>query len=206
MRNKRPGDRTLEEGRIFNTDPHSSKWYWAIWQKRTGCGSKNCHISDLYSTNCTQEIQKGRTKKLKTLWKVWNSTAKTGFKAGLLNFLHRVFNMWKNNRSSTDCIQLFCGKLFSSAKQRTRVQQPGEDAPAWQNISAKRRADCQSGKCGRPWTGCENFCRTGTKNGDLLANKGGICYTSKWVIIWKRYGCAVQDAAHLLEGACSTFR
>jgi hypothetical protein len=54
----------------------------------------------------------------KTLWKVWNSTGKTGFKAGLLNFLHRVFNMWKNNRSSTDCIPRFCGKLFSPAKQR----------------------------------------------------------------------------------------
>ena len=76
------------------------------------------HISDLYSTNCTQEIKKGRTKKWKTLWKVWNSTGKTGFKAGLLNFLHRVFNMWKNNRSSTDCIPRFCGKLFSPAKQR----------------------------------------------------------------------------------------
>ena len=65
-----------------------------------------------------EEIKKGRTKKWKTLWKVWNSTGKTGFKAGLLNFLHRVFNMWKNNRSSTDCIPRFCGKLFSPAKQR----------------------------------------------------------------------------------------
>jgi hypothetical protein len=65
-----------------------------------------------------KEIKKGRTKKWKTLWKVWNSTGKTGFKAGLLNFLHRVFNMWKNNRSSTDCIPRFCGKLFSPAKQR----------------------------------------------------------------------------------------
>ena len=116
MCNKRPKDRKLDEGRIFNTDPHSSKWYWAIWQKRTGCSSKNCHISDLYSTNCTQEIKKGRTKKWKTLWKVWNSTGKTGFKAGLLNFLHRVFNMWKNLSRITDCIACWMWKTFAFGK------------------------------------------------------------------------------------------
>ena len=116
MCNERPKDRKLDEGRIFNTDPHSSKWYWAIWQKRTGCSSKNCHISDLYSTNCTQEIKKGRTKKWKTLWKVWNSTGKTGFKAGLLNFLHRVFNMWKNLSRITDCIACWMWKTFAFGK------------------------------------------------------------------------------------------
>lgn len=28
-------------------------------------------------------------------WKVWNSTAKMGFEAGIFHTLHRVFNMWK---------------------------------------------------------------------------------------------------------------
>ena len=139
MRNKRPKDRKLDEGRIFNTDPHSSKWYWAIWQKRTGCSSKNCHISDLYSTNCTQEIKKGRTKKWKTLWKVWNSTGKTGFKAGLLNFLHRVFNMWKNNRFLRIVYRVFVENFFLRQNRGISTQQPGKADAGRQNISAKKR-------------------------------------------------------------------
>ena len=31
----------------------------------------------------------------KTSWKVWNSTWKTGMSTWVLNFFHRVFNLWK---------------------------------------------------------------------------------------------------------------
>ena len=104
------------KGRIFNIDPHSSKWYWKIWQNQTECSSKNCHISDLYFTNCTQEKQTGRTGMLKTRWKVWNSTRKTGFKTGLLNFLHRVFNMWKKWSALYGLYTTFLWKTFLIGK------------------------------------------------------------------------------------------
>lgn len=129
MCNKRPKDRKLDEGRIFNTDPHSSKWYWAIWQKRTGCSSKNCHISDLYSTNCTQEIKKGRTKKWKTLWKVWNSTRKTGLSAWVLNFLHRVFNLWKKQGGYTDGKEVWMWKTFTTGKKTDNRRAKGNTSP-----------------------------------------------------------------------------
>ena len=70
----------------------------------------------------------------KTLWKVWNSTGKTGFKAGLLNFLHRVFNMWKKSEPSTECIALFCGKLFGPAKRQVPA---GAEGAAARDNSAK---------------------------------------------------------------------
>ena len=35
-----------------------------------------------------------------------------------MNFLHRVFNMWKKSGPSTECIALFCGKLFGPAKRQ----------------------------------------------------------------------------------------
>ena len=54
---------------------------------------------------------------LKTLWKVWKSTLKTGMDAGLLNFFHGDFNMLKKERCSTSCIQGFLWKTFSVVKQ-----------------------------------------------------------------------------------------
>ena len=117
------------KGRIFNIDPHSSKWYWKIWQNRTECSSKNCHISDLYFTNCTQEKQTGRTGKLKTRWKVWNSTRKTGFKTGLLNFLHRVFNLWKKQGGYTDGKAVWMWKTFTTGKKTDNRRAKGNTSP-----------------------------------------------------------------------------
>ena len=63
-----------------------------------------------------------------------NSTGKTGFAAGLLNFLHRVFNMWKKSDPSTECIALFCGKLFGPAKRQVPA---GAEGAAAKDNSAK---------------------------------------------------------------------
>lgn len=58
----------------------------------------------------------------------------TGFAAGLLNFLHRVFNMWKKSDPSTECIALFCGKLFGPAKRQVPA---GAEGAAAKDNSAK---------------------------------------------------------------------
>lgn len=55
---------------------------------------------------------------LKILWKVWKSTPETGVIAGLLNVLHRVFNLLKKQGRSTACIQAFCGKPPPLEKER----------------------------------------------------------------------------------------
>lgn len=206
MCNKRPKDRKLDEGRIFNTDPHSSKWYWAIWQKRTGCSSKNCHISDLYFTNCTQEKQTGRTGMWKTRWKVWNSTRKTGFKTGLLNFIHRVFNMWKKWPDLYGLYTTFLWKTFLIGKT--------EDACAateWRCTCAakhfcKKERGLQKRKMrqtvNRVWKLLpdrdKKWWFTGKQRRHMLYFKMSYHMETLW--------CAVQDAAHLLEGARSTFR
>ena len=116
MCNERPKDRKLDEGRIFNIDPHSSKWCWIKRQNKCRSASKFCHNSDLKITKCMQGSEPVEIRLWKTLWKVWNSTGKTGFKAGLLNFLHRVFNMWKNLSRITDCIACWMWKTFAFGK------------------------------------------------------------------------------------------
>lgn len=95
---------------------------------------KNCHISDLKITNCTHPAGECRTRLWKTQWRMLNSTGKTGFAAGLLNFLHRVFNMWKKSGPSTECIALFCGKLFGPAKRQVPA---GAEGAAARDNSAK---------------------------------------------------------------------
>ena len=52
----------------------------------------------------------------KTVWKMFNSTEKTGFEPKLLNGFHGVFHLWKKQGPFTKCISGFCGKLFLSAK------------------------------------------------------------------------------------------
>lgn len=99
-----------------------------------GSASKNCHISDLKITNCTHPAGECRTRLWKTQWRMLNSTGKTGFAAGLLNFLHRVFNMWKKSGPSTECIALFCGKLFGPAKRQVPA---GAEGAAARDNSAK---------------------------------------------------------------------
>lgn len=102
--------------------------------KVRGSASKNCHISDLKITNCTHPAGECRTRLWKTQWRMLNSTGKTGFAAGLLNFLHRVFNMWKKSGPSTECIALFCGKLFGPAKRQVPA---GAEGAAARDNSAK---------------------------------------------------------------------
>ena len=144
-----------------------------------GSASKNCHISDLKITNCTHPAGECRTGLWKTQWRMLNFTGKTGFAAGLLNFLHRVFNMWKKSGPSTECIALFCGKLFGPAKRQVPA---GAESTAAKNNSAKM---------GRSAYGCEKFSTKRQKSGNLLANPAGLCYTLPWIIIIKnhRVGC-----------------
>ena len=97
-------------------------------QKRTISGLKNCHNSDLNFTNCKAFAKIWEKLLLKTQWKLFNSTRKTGVAAGLLHTFHRVFNLWKNYRLFTECIDAFCGKLFALAKQRKCDLPPGQQA------------------------------------------------------------------------------
>ena len=85
-------------------------------QKRTISGSKNCHNSDLNFTNCKAFAKIWGKLLLKTRWKLFNSTRKTGATAVLLHIFHRGFNLWKNYRLFTECIDNFCGKLFCLGK------------------------------------------------------------------------------------------
>ena len=138
MCNKRPKDRKLDEGRIFNTDPHSSKWCWRKLQKRTISGSKNCHNSNLNFTNCKAFARIWGNLLLKTRWKLFNSTRKTGAAARLLHTFHWVFNLWKNRRLFTECIDTFCGKLFALAKQRKCAVLPGQRAKHFYSCPVRR--------------------------------------------------------------------
>ena len=97
-------------------------------QKRTISGLKNCHNSDLNFTNCKAFAKIWGKLLLKNRWKLFNSTQKTGAAAGLLHIFHRVFNLWKNHRLFTECIDVFCGKLFALAKQRKCAVLPGQRA------------------------------------------------------------------------------
>lgn len=81
-----------------------------------GSASKNCHISDLKITNCTHPAGECRTGLWKTQWRMLNSTGKTGFAAGLLNFLHRVFNMWKKIGSFYGMYSPLLWKTFRTGK------------------------------------------------------------------------------------------
>ena len=81
-----------------------------------GSASKNCHISDLKITNCTHPAGECRTGLWKTQWRMLNSTGKTGFAAGLLNFLHRVFNMWKKSESFYGMYSPLLWKTFRTGK------------------------------------------------------------------------------------------
>lgn len=139
MCNKRPKDRKLDEGRIFNTDPHSSKWYWAIWQKRTGCSSKNCHISDLYSTNCTQEIKKGRTKSGKPCGKCGIPQAKQALKLDFWTFSTGFSTCGKIIALLRIVYRVFVENFFLRQNRGISTQQPGKADAGRQNISAKKR-------------------------------------------------------------------
>ena len=95
-------------------------------QKQTISGLKNCHNSDLNFTICKAFARIWGKLLLKTRWKLFNSTRKTGATAGLLHTFHRVFNLWKNYGLFTECIETFCGKLFTLAKQRKCDGLPGQ--------------------------------------------------------------------------------
>ena len=107
-------------------------------QKRTISGSKNCHNSDLNFTNCKAFAKIWGNLLLKTRWKLFNSTRKTGAAAGLLHIFHRVFNLWKNCRLFTECIGAFCGKLFALAKQRKCAVLPGQRAKHFYSCPVRR--------------------------------------------------------------------
>ena len=123
---------------VFNTFPHSSKWYWRKMQKRTISGSKNCHNSDLNFTNCKAFAKIWGNLLLKTRWKLFNFTRKTGAVAGLLHTFHGVFNLWKKRKPFTKCIGVLCGKLFASAKRRKFALQTGRRAKHFYSCSVRR--------------------------------------------------------------------
>lgn len=74
----------------------------------SGLCSKFCHNTNLKITNCTQKIDPERTLRLKTLWKLFNSTPKTGFGTTLFHFFNRVFNLWKKSGGFTKGITRKC--------------------------------------------------------------------------------------------------
>ena len=91
--------------------------------------SKYCHNSDLKITKCMPVKSSVEAGVLKTSWKRWNSTEKTGVKTELLNFIHRVFNLWKKEGLFTGCIRHFCGKLSLLVKQTDKRENRGQHKP-----------------------------------------------------------------------------
>ena len=151
-------------------------------QKQTISSSKNCHNSDLNSTNCKAFARIWRKLLLKTRWKLFNSTRKTGVAAGLLHNFHRVFNLWKKYGPFTKCIDVFCGKLFASAKRRKCAPPPGQRAKHFY-------------RCPVRWERCillKKFRCQEIKSRQFVAKSGEIWYTLSWIIInkIKRSGAA----------------
>ena len=138
---------------------------------------KNCHNSVLKITNCKEKVKSRGGGLLKTRWKLWNSTGKTGFGTGLFNFLHRVFNMWKKSKPFTQCIAPVCGKLSASAKRRKNRLRTGAAEHGGQDISAKAPERKRQG------AGCEKIWRGKTNPFILLVLQGGLCYTLLWITI-----------------------
>ena len=121
-----------------------------------GSASKNCHISDLKITNCTHPAGECRTGLWKTQWRMLNSTGKTGFAAGLLNFLHRVFNMWKKIGSFYGMYSPLLWKTFRTGKtagpgrgrRRSSKGQFCKTGPGrWQAAKKSGRADKKAAIC-----------------------------------------------------------
>lgn len=160
------GNSTFGTGWIFNTNPHSSFWYWRKKQKQTTTELKICHNSDLKITKCTSGFPLVENGLWKTLWKVWKSTLKRGVNAGLLHVLHRVFNLWKKQDPFTTCIQGFLWKT-SPPGNRTDIL-PG----SWQHFFIP-----EGGVLG----GSGKF--SGRKNRNSMAKKVRLCYTSRWINI-----------------------
>lgn len=160
------GNSAFGTGWIFNTNPHSSFWYWRKKQKQTTTELKICHNSDLKITKCTSGFSLVENGLWKTLWKVWKSTLKRGVSAGLLHVLHRVFNLWKKQDPFTTCIQGFLWKT-SPPGNRTDIL-PG----SWQHFFIPGRG---------VWGGSGKF--SGRKNRNSMAKKVRLCYTSRWINI-----------------------
>lgn len=125
-------------------------------QKVRGSTSKNCHISDLKITNCTHPAGECRTRLWKTQWRMLNSTGKTGFAAGLLNFLHLVFNMWKKIGSFYGMYSPLLWKTFRTGKtagpgrgrRRSSKGQFCKTGPGrWQAAKKSGRADKKAAIC-----------------------------------------------------------
>ena len=115
-------------------------------QKRTVSGSKNCHNSDLNFTNCKTFAKMWGNLLLKTRWKLFNSTRKTGAAAGLLHTFHGVFNLWKKRKPFTECIGMLCGKLSASAKRQKCALQAGRRAKHFYSCSIRRGKRCPAEK------------------------------------------------------------
>lgn len=145
----------------------------------TGFDPKNCQNSNLKITICTLSAAGCRTKLWKTTWKVFNSTGKTGIAAGLLNIFHMVFNLWKNQGCSTECIACLCGKLCELEKQRQT------SCRAAKHFCKK---ECGAGGYG----GRKNSAAGRIKNGIWLAKAGRLCYTLRWSSLERKQRGAPQ--------------
>ena len=123
------GNSAFGTGWIFNTNPHSSFWYWRKKQKQTTTELKICHNSDLKITKCTSGFPLVENGLWKTLWKVWKSTLKRGVSAGLLHVLHRVFNLWKKQGGYTDGKAVWMWKTFTTGKKTDNRRAKGNTSP-----------------------------------------------------------------------------
>lgn len=76
-------------------------------------------------TKCRTEIFNVEWEMLKTRWRMWNSTCKTGVKGGFLNFVHRIFNMLKKERLVYSLYTEGLWKTFSAVKRTDNRRQTG---------------------------------------------------------------------------------
>ena len=141
--------------------------------------TKNCHISDLKITNCTQPGGKSRTRLWKTWWRMFNST-------GGNRLSSRTFELSPPGFQHVEKIGLFYG-MYSAFLWKTFCIGKTAVLPGAESTAAKNN----SAKMGRSAYGCEKFSTKRQKSGNLLANPAGLCYTLSWIIIIKnhRVGC-----------------
>ena len=120
---------------------------------------------------------------MKTRWKLFNSTRKTGAMAGLLHTFHRVFNLWKNYRAFTECIDIFCGKLLTLAKRRKCTAPTGQRAKHFYRCPNRQEGTLSVEKI---------LAHRAIKSRQFVAKPGEIWYTLSWIIInrIKRSGAA----------------
>ena len=139
MCNERPKDRKRDEGRIFNTDPHSSNWYWAIWQS----GQDAVQKIVIFPT-CILQIVRRKSKKVepksgKPCGKCGIPQAKQALKLDFWTFSTGFSTCGKIIALLRIVYRVFVENFFLRQNRGISTQQPGKADAGRQNISAKKR-------------------------------------------------------------------